>query len=133
MPAFSGSPRASASTACGKVTAPAVSAERRADFFLTAQSDHQPQCLLDRLLFGRKAASTLCFRHQRVIVIVAGFAVLIWVGTQWLEKVGVPYYIFMVTEGVAILFFALDILCLVVFVIAETLKLLRLMWTHAWE
>ena len=40
---------------------------------------------------------------------------------------------FMVTEGVAILFFALDILCLVVFVIAETLKLLRLMWTHAWE
>jgi hypothetical protein len=52
---------------------------------------------------------------------------------QWLEKVGVPYYISTITEGIAVLFFALDILCLVVFVIAETLKLLRLMWAHAWE
>jgi hypothetical protein len=64
--------------------------------------------------------------------VVAGFAVLIWWGTQWLEKAGVPYYISGVTEGVAILFFALDILCLVVFIIAETIKLLRLMWAHVW-
>jgi hypothetical protein len=68
-----------------------------------------------------------------LFAIVAGLAVLLWVGTQWLEKVAVPYYISTITEGVAVLFFALDILCLVVFVIAETLKLLRLMWTHAWE
>jgi hypothetical protein len=68
-----------------------------------------------------------------LFAVVAGLAVLIWVGTQWLEKMGVPYYIFTITEGVAVLFFALDILCLVIFVIAESLKLLRLMWTHAWK
>lgn len=68
-----------------------------------------------------------------LFAVVAGLAVLIWLGTQWLENVGVPSYISTITEGVAVLFFALDILCLVIFVIAETLKLLRLMWTHAWE
>jgi hypothetical protein len=68
-----------------------------------------------------------------LFAIVAGLAVSIWLGTQWLEKAGVPYCISAITEGVAVLFFALDILCLVLFVIAETLKLLRLMWKHAWE
>ena len=65
--------------------------------------------------------------------IVAGAAVLVWLGTQWLEKLGVPYYIYGVAEAVAILFFALDILSLALFVIAETLKLLRLMWAYFWE
>src|ERR1043166_7555795 len=60
-----------------------------------------------------------------LFAVVAGFAVLVWIGTQWLARAGVPYYISMGAEGVAILFFALDILCLALFVIAETLKLLR--------
>jgi hypothetical protein len=64
---------------------------------------------------------------------VAGFAIAIWTGTRWLENLGVPFYIYWATEGVAVLFFALDILCLVIFVIAETLKLLRLIWLHAWR
>ena len=68
-----------------------------------------------------------------LFAVVVGFAVLIWLVSQWLEKVGIPYYISVVIEGVAILFFALDILCLVIFVLAETLKLLRDMWKYAWE
>ena len=68
-----------------------------------------------------------------LFAIVAGLAVGIWVGTRWLEGLGVPFYIYWVTEGVAVLFFALDILCLVVFVVGETLKLLRLMWADAWK
>jgi len=66
------SPRASASTACREIAAPAVFAERRADFFLAVQSDHQPQRLLDRLLLGRKAANALCFRQERFIDVDIG-------------------------------------------------------------
>jgi hypothetical protein len=55
------------------------------------------------------------------------------VGGQWLESVGVPYYIRMGAEAVAVLLFALDILSLAGFVIAETLKLLRLIWDYFWQ
>jgi hypothetical protein len=67
-----------------------------------------------------------------LFAVVAGFAVVVWEGTQWLGKVGVPYYISVVAEGVAILLFGLDILCLLLFVIVETVRLLRLMWRQLW-
>lgn len=65
--------------------------------------------------------------------IVAGVAVLVWLGTQGLEKLGVPYYISGGAEAVAILFFAIDIVSLALFVIAEALKLFRLMWEYVRE
>jgi len=68
-----------------------------------------------------------------LFAVVAGFAVLVWEGTRWLEKIGVPYYISVVVEGVAILLFGLDILCLLLFIIVETIRLLRLMWRYLRE
>ena len=43
------------------------------------------------------------FAGTFLFAIVAGLAVLIGMATQWLEKVGVQYYISFIIEGIAIL------------------------------
>lgn len=56
---------------------------------------------------------------------VAGIAYILWLGTQWLQKQGVPDYIQLGVSGVTALLFSLDVLCFVGFTVAESWKFLR--------
>jgi hypothetical protein len=60
-----------------------------------------------------------------LFAIVAGVAYLLWLGTQWLQKQGVPDHIYLASWAVTELLWGLDVLCFVVFAFGETWKLLR--------
>jgi len=55
---------------------------------------------------------------------LAGVAYILWLGTEWLERQGVPAYLHVGVLGIAIFLFGLDVLCFVVFALGETIKLL---------
>lgn len=64
---------------------------------------------------------------------VAGVATLVWLATVWLETLGVPYHISLASRVVTELLFASDVLCFVVFIIGETIRLLRLIVLYSFE
>ena len=67
-----------------------------------------------------------------LFAIVASVATLLWSFTEWLKQRGVPDHIYGGSWIVAELLFWLDVLCFVLFVLAETFKLLRQMWRDIW-
>jgi hypothetical protein len=56
---------------------------------------------------------------------VAGIAFGLSLGSEWLQKQGVPDYINLGVSGVTALLFTLDVICFVCFTVAEAWKLLR--------
>jgi hypothetical protein len=64
---------------------------------------------------------------------VAGVAYLLWEGTEWLKQQGVPDHIYLGSWVVTELLFWLDVLCFVVFAVAETIKLLREILCDLWN
>ena len=66
----------------------------------------------------------LLFHFVLHIVIAAG-AYLLWLGTEWLRARGFPDELYWGVWFVAELTFGLDVLCFVVFVLAEVWKLVR--------
>jgi hypothetical protein len=64
---------------------------------------------------------------------VAGVAYLLWLGTQWLQRQGVPDHLYLAAWFVTELLYGLDVLCFVVFAVAETIKLLREILREAWR
>jgi hypothetical protein len=56
---------------------------------------------------------------------IAAGAFLLWLGTEWLKARGFPDELYWGVWFVAELTFGLDVLCFVVFVLAEVWKLVR--------
>jgi hypothetical protein len=67
-----------------------------------------------------------------LFAVVAGVAFLLWAFTEWLKQKGVPDHIYVGSWVVAELLFWLDVLCFVLFAIAEAYKLLREIWRNMW-
>jgi hypothetical protein len=59
---------------------------------------------------------------------VAGVAYLLSLGTPWLEQHGAPEHILFGARAATELLWGLDLLCFVVYICAETFKLLREIW-----
>jgi integral membrane sensor domain MASE1 len=64
---------------------------------------------------------------------VAGIAFLLWLGTEWLYKQGIPDYMHLGLSAITALLFSLDVLCFVCFTIAESWKLLRAIYLSIWD
>ena len=60
-----------------------------------------------------------------LFAVVAAVAYLLWLGTQWLERQGVPAHIALGARALTELLFGLDALCFVVFTVGEAIKLVR--------
>ena len=56
---------------------------------------------------------------------VALVAAGLWLLAQWLKNIGLPYHIWFVAEAITDLLFYLDVLCFIVFVVGEAIKLIR--------
>lgn len=56
---------------------------------------------------------------------VAAVAILLWYGTVWMEHHGVPPEIRVTCHYVANFLFAIDVFCLVVYVLSEVVKWLK--------
>jgi len=56
---------------------------------------------------------------------VALVALVLWWFTDWLGKQGVPHHISYISALMAELLFLLDVVCFVVFVFGEAIKLIR--------
>lgn len=59
---------------------------------------------------------------------VALVALAVYFFTEWMRSIGAPYEIWIVCYAVSELIFWLDVLCFVVFVLAEVWLLLREIW-----
>jgi hypothetical protein len=60
-----------------------------------------------------------------LFVALALAALGVWYFTQWLKDIGAPWEIWFTCTLISELLFGLDVLCLLVFVVAEVWKLLR--------
>ena len=63
-----------------------------------------------------------------LFAVVAGVAYLLSLGTKWLEAQGAPEHVVFGARAITELLFGLDVLCFVVYVLGETVKLLRAIW-----
>jgi len=63
---------------------------------------------------------------------IALIAYLLWLFTESLRQHGAPEHIYLGSLFVSELIFGLDVLCFVLFVLAETFKLIREIWRELW-
>jgi hypothetical protein len=68
-----------------------------------------------------------------LFAIVAGVAYLLWLGTEWLRQKGVPDHFYLAAWACTELLFWLDVLCFVVFVVGEAIKLVRDIIRDIWN
>jgi hypothetical protein len=66
-----------------------------------------------------------------LFAVVAAVAYVLWLGTEWLHING-PQYLYIGSAAVTGLLFALDIICFLVFVIAEAYKFIREIIISIW-
>jgi hypothetical protein len=59
---------------------------------------------------------------------LAGVAYMLWLGTLWLESHGAPNHILFAARVVTELLFFSDVLCFVLYIVGQTIGLLRLIW-----
>lgn len=60
-----------------------------------------------------------------LFAVLAGAAFLLWLGTEWLHSLGAPDYLYRSCLLITELLFALDVICFLVFTLAETIKFIR--------
>jgi len=68
-----------------------------------------------------------------LFAVVAGVAYFLSLGTEWLHQHGFPDHLYLAAWGVTELLYGLDVLCFVVFVVAEAVKLIREIVQDVWH
>jgi hypothetical protein len=67
------------------------------------------------------------------IGVVLDLLYLLWLGTLWLEQHAAPAHILIAARTVTELLFFSDMLCFVLYIVGQTLGLLRLIWREISE
>lgn len=63
-----------------------------------------------------------------IFSVLAVAALALWELTEWMKNVHAPFELWIVCHGVADLLFFVDVICFVLFTLAEGLKLVREIW-----